>query len=62
MRGPRDFPRGSGYISQYIPTHRHSHLPNNGSTAAVAYAAVTAVAANVDAGVPVEWDASVEEV
>ena len=34
----------SGLESQY----RHSHLPDIGSTAAVAYAAVTAVPANVD--------------
>ena len=34
--------------------YRHSHLPNNGSTTAVAYAAVTEVAENIDAAVPLE--------
>ena len=52
------FPSISRLESQY----RHSHLPNNGSTAAVAYAAVTAVTANIDAAVPLELIASLEEI
>ena len=39
---------------------RHSHLPNNGSAAAKAKAAVTAVAANEDPSEAVECIASVE--
>ena len=35
-----------------------SSLPNNGSASAVSYAAVTAVAANVNAAVTVEFDFS----
>ena len=41
--------------------YRHSYSPNNGSSAAVEYAAVTAVAANVDPAVPLELIASVEK-
>jgi hypothetical protein len=40
-------------ISQLESQYRHSHLPNNGPAAAVAYAAVTAVAANIDPAVAV---------
>ena len=36
-------------ISLLESNYRHSHLPNNGSTTAVAYAAVTPVAAIVNA-------------
>ena len=63
-RSPRVFLRAQAIfhsISRLKSQYRHSHLPNNGSAAAVAYAAVTAVAANVDAAVAVELDASVEE-
>ena len=54
-QSPRDFPRAQAIfpsISRLESQYRHSHLPNNGSTAAVAYAAVTAVAANVVTTVP----------
>ena len=62
---PRDFPRAQAIfnsISRLESQYRHSHLPNNGSAAAVAYAAVTAVAANVDVAVAVKLDASVQKV
>ena len=64
-RSPRDFPRAEAIfysISRFESQYRHYHLPNNGSAAAVAYAAVTAVAANVDPAIAVELDASLEEV
>ena len=57
---PDGFPEGSGYISQYIQLesqYKHFHLPYNGSAAAVSYAAVTAIADIVNAGVAVELDA-----
>ena len=50
-----DFPRAQAIfpsISRLESQHRHSHSPNNESTAAVAYAAVAAVTANIDAAVP----------
>ena len=56
-----DFPRAQAIfprISRLESKYRHSHLPNNGSTAAVAYAAVTAVTANIDADLPLELIAS----
>ena len=56
-RSLRDSSR-SHLQSQY----RHSHLPNNELIAAVEYAAVTAVAANVYPNVPLEITASVEEI
>ena len=40
--------------------HRHYHLANNEPAAAVAYAAVNAVAGNVDIAIAVELIASVE--
>ena len=42
--------------------YRHSHLPINGFSATVAYAAVTAVAANEDPVLAVKLITSVEEV
>ena len=51
-----DFPRAQAIF------HRHSHLPNNGFAAAVAYAAVTTVAANENPALAVNLIASVEEV
>ena len=45
-------------ISRLESQYRHSHLPNNGSTATAAYAAVT----TVDPAVPLELIASVEEI
>ena len=61
---PRDFPRAQAIfpcISRLKSQYRHSHLPNNGSTAAVAYAAVIAFTANIVAAVPLELIASLEE-
>ena len=55
-QSPRDFPMAQAIfhsISQLESQYRHSHLPNNGPAAAVAYAAVTAVAANIDPAVAV---------
>ena len=40
-------------ISQLETQFGHSHLPNNGSAAAVAYAAVAVVPASVDAAIAV---------
>ena len=57
-----DFPRAEAIlhsISQLESQYRHSHLPNNGPAAAVAYAEV---AANEDPAVAVELIASVEAV
>ena len=50
----RDFPRAQTSISRLKSHSRHSHLPNNGSTVSVAYAAVTAITVNVDTAVAVE--------
>ena len=64
---PRELHQAKGYITRislvlssygYSITrlksqYRRSHLPNNGSADAVAYAAVTAIAAYVDADVAV---------
>ena len=58
---PRDFPWAQA-ISILLSQYRHSHLPNNGSPGEVAYASVTAVAANVDAAVDVELVALVKSV
>ena len=49
-------------ISWRESQYKHSHLPNNWSAAAVAYAAVTAVTVKVNPAIAVEWIASVEEV
>ena len=49
------------FISRLESQNRHFHIPNNGFAAAVAYAAVTAVAANEDPAL-VNLIASVEEV
>ena len=49
-------------ISRLESQYKHSHQPNNGSPAAVAYAAVTAVTANIDAPVPLKLVASLEEI
>ena len=52
---PKGIPRAQAIfpnISQLESKYRHSHLPYNGSTAAVAYAAETAVNDNIDAAVP----------
>ena len=60
-----DFPRAEAIlhsISQLESQYRHSHLPNNGPAAAVAYAAVTEVIATIDPAVAVELIASVEAV
>ena len=48
-------------LIRFSSVYRHSHLPINGDTAAVAYAAVTAVTTNADSGVPLERIASLEE-
>ena len=40
-------------ISRLESQYRHSHLANNGPAAAIAYAAVTEVAGNVDPAVAV---------
>ena len=53
---PRDFPRAQAIfhrISRLESQYRHSQLPNNGSTAAVAVDTVVAVAANVNIAVAV---------
>ena len=47
----RGLPRLVPSISLLSSQYRHSYLPNNGFTAAVAYAAVTAVTDNIDAAV-----------
>ena len=52
------FPSSSRLESQY----RHIHLPNNGSNTALAYAAVAAVAFNIDADVPLELFFPLEEI
>ena len=60
-----DFPRAQAIfpiLSQLESQYRHSHLPNNGSTAVLAYAAVHAVAANIDAAVPLELIVSLKEI
>ena len=41
--------------------YTHSHIPNNGPGTAVAYDAITAVAANVDSAVALELIASEED-
>ena len=59
-----DFPRAQAIfpsISRLESQYRHLHFPNNGFTAAVAYTAVTAVAANEDPAPAVMLIASVEE-
>ena len=56
---PKGFPEGSGYFKIY-PESRF--LINNAFTAAVAHGAVTAVAANIYAPVPLELIASLDEV
>ena len=66
--GPDGFARPSPNIVSFFLTlirfssvYRHLHLPINGYTAAVAYAAVTAVTTNADSGVPFKRIASLEE-
>ena len=62
---PEGFPEGQAIfhsISQLAAQYRHSHLPKNGFAAAVAYAAVTAIAATTDLTLAVKFIASVEEV
>ena len=62
---PRDFPRAQAIfhcISRLESQHRHSQLPNNGSSAAVVvYAVIAVVACNLNLAVSVELVASVEE-
>ena len=50
------------YIFRHQSQYRHSHLHNSGSTVAVVYAALTAVTANIDAAVPLELIASLEDI
>ena len=60
---PKGLSKGSGCMSLYIPTQvtiLKFSFTLNGSAAAVAYAAVTAVAADVDGAVAVQLDALVE--
>ena len=60
---PQGFPEDIFHcIPRLQSQYRHSHSPNNGSAAAVAKAAVTAVAANVDPAVAGEIIASVEDI
>ena len=64
-RSLRDFPRAQAIfpsIYRLESRYRHSHLPNNGSTAAVAFAAVTTVTVSIDAAVLFELIASLEEI
>ena len=64
-QSPRDFPRSQALfhsISRLASQYRHSHSPNNGFAAAVAYAAVPTVAAKENHALPVKLIASVEEV
>ena len=61
----RDFPRAQAIfhrISRLESQYRHSQLPNNGYSAAVAvYAVIAVVACNLNLAVAVELVASVEE-